>query len=178
MTEKKLSFNLKNEGAGITGTVDVQSPMESHGQIIILGDKTFLWGMGILVISMGILFALGLISACLFNNKGSTEYIIPILLVCVSILAVSALFFWIYCWYRVCMARSIVDEQKMSYGVLKELVGKLPERNETNMLIKESRDTLKAISGKLVELDQTRGLLANSCGFLQQIVQILPTMKK
>ena len=75
MTEKKLSFNLKNEGAGITGTVDVQSPMESHGQIIILGDKTFLWGMGILVISMGILFALGLISALMGILFHSRKYL-------------------------------------------------------------------------------------------------------
>lgn len=171
MAEKKLSFNLKSEGAGITGTVDVQSPLEPQGQTPVSDDnKAYYWGI---IILEGIL-SLGLIGArCL--DKVSTGHA---LLGGASILAVFTLFFGIHCWYRVCMARSIVDEQKMSYGVLKELVGKLPERNETNMLIKESRDTLKAISGKLVELDQTRGLLANSCGFLQQIVQILPTMKK
>lgn len=50
-----------------------------------------------------------------------------ILIGCVAVLATFVLLFGIYCWYRVRMVAQITDERKLGYGVLKELVEKLPE---------------------------------------------------
>lgn len=174
MTEKKLSFTLKTDGTGITGSVDILSPTESQGQTVVPDvNKTLSRGMAILVLVIGGLSAIGF-TVSFFYDGLSTMYM---LIGCASTMLVSTLFFGIHCCYQIRMARLIADERKMGYGVLKELVGKLPETSQTNMLIAKSCELLEEISGKLPQVEQTRGFMTKSYVLLQQIAQTIQTKK-
>lgn len=151
MAEEMLSFTLKGR-PGVEGNMCIRLPLKPQESDVVptmfKGWLHFLFFdfiifivpilatvafVGIPLVVKGGTTVLQRISAekVTVDVTGKVIFEFPdtryILIGCVAVLATFVLLFGIYCWYRVRMVAQITDERKLGYGVLKELVEKLPE---------------------------------------------------
>lgn len=167
---KTLSFELKNDETGTNGNMDIQFLQDHSGQVVIPDiDEKLSCGIAVLVLVMGLVFIAGLI-ASFFCDRIHTVYM---LIGCASTMVVSVLFLWLYCRYRVHMARLITAERKQGYEVLKEIAKRQPEANQTYMFMAKSSRLLGKISEKMSKMDQMHMAIEKSNGYIQKLIQRL-----